>query len=345
MDEKFWEKINGFGENGEFDKIVREIKKLPEEKIDLELVNVLGIAYTNLGDIDNALDTYLSYIGKDKKDVVNADIWLYSQLGWLCDDIGDFEQGLKYLFEAEKLGRNDEWLNTEIGQCLGRLGRAEEGIERLKKSLKLIKEEAPENVSEEIFINSELGYLYGFLGNYEEALKYFNIAKKLGRDDEWLYTHIYTCVANLENKDEFVEYYEKAIKDNEGDSLSWAILGQIYMYLFENYEKAEKYFRKAFGLTGNGLYLFNRGIALRNLNKYEEAVEVLLTSRKISEQEGDVTDGEDLELVRCYIALKDKDNAEKYLQSAREGIENVNEDYLENFEADLKALEDLIAQI
>ena len=27
---------------------------------------------------------------------------------------GDYEQGLKYLLEAEKLGRDDEWLNTEI---------------------------------------------------------------------------------------------------------------------------------------------------------------------------------------------------------------------------------------
>ena len=32
MDEKFWEKINTYGENGEFDKVVKEIKKLPEDK-------------------------------------------------------------------------------------------------------------------------------------------------------------------------------------------------------------------------------------------------------------------------------------------------------------------------
>lgn len=82
--------------------------------------------------------------------------------GWLCNEVGDYERGLKYLLEAEKLGRDDEWLNTEVGQCLGRLGRAEEGIARLKKSLKLIETEAPENINEKIFINSEIGYLYGF---------------------------------------------------------------------------------------------------------------------------------------------------------------------------------------
>ena len=113
MDEKFWEKINTFGENGEFDKIVKEIKKLPEDKLDIEIINVLGRAYMNLGDYENALDTYLSYIGKAKEDVTNVDIWLYSECGWLCNEVGDYEQGLKYLLEAEKLGRDDEWLNTD----------------------------------------------------------------------------------------------------------------------------------------------------------------------------------------------------------------------------------------
>jgi len=138
MDQKFWDKIDSFGQNGEYDKIVREIKKLPADKMDMELINVLGRAYMYLGDLGNALDTYLSFIGKAEEDTLNADIWLYSEAGWTCNEFEDFEQGLKYLLEAEKLGRDDEWLNTEIGQCLGRLERYEEAIKRLEKSLKLI---------------------------------------------------------------------------------------------------------------------------------------------------------------------------------------------------------------
>ena len=345
MDEKFWEKINTFGENGEFDKIVKEIKKLSEDKLNIEIINVLGRAYMNLGDYDNALETYLDYIGKDKEDVINADIWLYSECGWLCNEVGDYEQGLKYLLEAEKLGRDDEWLNTEIGQCLGRLERAEEGIERLKKSLKLIEKEAAENINEKIFINSEIGYLYGFLENSEEALKYFYIAKELGRNDDWIYMHLWFNLERLNGKEEALKYFENEVKDNDKNYVLWAALGQIYMNFFENYDKAEKAFKKAFGLSGDGLNLYNRGIALRLLGKYEEAVEVLLQSRKISVQEGDVTDGEDTELVRCYIALKDKENAKKYLEYAKEGIDNVQEEYVEDFEENLKQLEDLIEKI
>lgn len=33
MDEKFWEQINTFGENGEFDKIIREIKNFQKKNL------------------------------------------------------------------------------------------------------------------------------------------------------------------------------------------------------------------------------------------------------------------------------------------------------------------------
>ena len=47
MDEKFWEKINTYGENGEFDKVVKEIKKLPEDKLNIEIINEI-MSYANL---------------------------------------------------------------------------------------------------------------------------------------------------------------------------------------------------------------------------------------------------------------------------------------------------------
>ena len=34
MDEKFLEKIYNLQENGQFEKIIKEIKKLPEDKLD-----------------------------------------------------------------------------------------------------------------------------------------------------------------------------------------------------------------------------------------------------------------------------------------------------------------------
>ena len=141
-----------------------------------------------------------------------------------------------------------------------------------------------------------------------------------------------------------IEEYTNKIKEEPNNASNYFMIGRIYEYL-ENYDKAEKAFKNAFAFSGDGLYLYNRGIALRILERYEEAVEVLLQSRKISVQEGDVTDGEDLDLARCYVALKDKKNAEKYLDLAREGLENVPEEHADEFEANLDELEDLIEKL
>jgi len=47
-----------------------------------------------------------------------------------------------------------------------------------------------------------------------------------------------------------------------------------------------------------------------------KAIENLLKSRQISLDEEDVVDGEDFELAYCYIGIGDKENAQKYLDSA-----------------------------
>ena len=337
MDEKFWKKIYSLQENGEFEKIVKEIKNLPEDKLDMKLISVLSRAYINLEDFENAINTNLSFIGKVKEDVTNAKIWIYSECGWICNEIRDFEQGLKYLLEAEKLGRDDEWLNTEIGQCLGKLKRAEEGLERLKKALKLIEVEDTENINKKIFINSEIAYLYELLENSEEALNYFYIAKDLGRNDNWIHMHLWINLEKTIGKEEALKYFQNEIKTNDVNSSLWGSLGQIYMDMFANYEEAEKAFKNAFKYSLNTQYLYDRSKALMSLKKYEEAIEILLELREISEQEGELTDVEDIELVRCFIELKDRKNAEKYLEFAKE--------YMDKYESTLTELENLINKI
>ena len=337
MDEKFWKKIYSLQENGEFEKIVKEIKNLPEDKLDMKLISVLSRAYINLEDFENAINTNLSFIGKVKEDVTNANIWIYSECGWICNEIRDFEQGLKYLLEAEKLGRDDEWLNTEIGQCLGKLKRVEEGLERLKKALKLIEVEDTENINKKIFINSEIAYLYELLENSEEALNYFYIAKDLGRNDNWIHMHLWINLEKTIGKEEALKYFQNEIKTNDVNSSLWGSLGQIYMDMFANYEEAEKAFKNAFKYSLNTQYLYDRSKALMSLKKYEEAIEILLELREISEQEKELTDVEDIELVRCFIELKDRKNAEKYLEFVKE--------YMDKYESTLTELENLINKI
>ena len=319
MDQKFWDKIDSFRQNREYDKAIREIKNLPADKIDKGLIYVLGRAYMYSGDFKNALNTYLSFIGKAKEDTLNTDIWLYSEVGWTCNEFEDYEQGLKYLLEAEKLGRDDEWINTEIALNLGRSGKVNEALERLEKSLTLVDET---DINQRIFINSEIAWNYGRLeeSHPEEALKYLNIAKELGREDAWLYSQIgYQLGCNFETRKEALEHFEKAMELGRADAWIFEMMGSV-LVTFERNEEALDYFRKAYAQNEDGWYLYSMGSYLRKLGRYQEAIEVLLESRQISIDEDDVVDGEDLELAHSYLGLGEKDNAQKYLDLARDSI-------------------------
>ena len=157
--------------------------------------------------------------------------------------------------------------------------------------------------------------------------------------------HLWINLEKTIGKEEALKYFQNEIKNNDVNSSLWGSLGQIYMDVFANYEEAEKAFKNAFKYSLNGQYLYDRSRALMGLKKYKEAIEVLLESRKISEQEEELTDVEDIELVRCYIALKDRKNAEKYLKFAKEGIDNIHEEYIDEYKGTLAELENLINKL
>ena len=104
----------------------------------------------------------------------------------------------------------------------------------------------------------------------------------------------------------------------------------IVLLDLNRYQEALDSFRNAYDLNNDSWYLYSMGRCLRNLEKYEEAIKVLLESRQISLDKNDVVDGEDFELAHCYIGIGDKENAQKYLDSARDSVtqRGVLNDYL-----------------
>ena len=298
----------------------------------------IAICYENLNDYEKALEYALISYELDK-DEVNV----LSEIGWLYNYMGKYEDALPFLLRAQELGRNDEGINTEIAVSLGRSGNVKEAIEKLKKSLTMVDQN---DINQRIFINSELGWYYGKLEEPypEEALKYLNIAKDLGREDAWLYSQIaYQLGYNSETKNEALEYFDKAIELGGNDTWIFETKGVILLDL-EKYEEALDSFKNAYDSSNNGWYLYAMGRCLRGLERYEEAIEILLKSRQISLAEEDIVDGEDFELAYCYIGIGDKENAQKYLDSARESIterEAVND----TIEAKIKEIEKGISSL
>ena len=252
------------------------------------------------------------------------DTWLLSDIGWIYNELEKYDDGLQFLQKAQELGREDSWIYAEIGQCLGRLGKYEEGIEKLKKALEILEEDKTnDNVDEKIFINSEIGWLYGKIENSDpnEALHYLYAARDLGRDDQWLNAEIgWELGYNDKDKDEeAVKYFERSIELGRDDEWVWARVANIYFDL-ERYEDALKAYNRAYELEGaykegkDSLYICSIGRTLRRLGRYEEAIEKLLESRRLSLEEGDVVDLEDLELAYCYAVLGNKEKAEEHMK-------------------------------
>ena len=305
---------------GDYEKALGyHIKSQEEGRNDAWINFEIAICYENLNDYEKALEYALISYELDK-DEVNV----LSEIGWLYNYMGKYEDALPFLLRAQELGRNDEGINTEIAVSLGRSGNVKEAIEKLKKSLTMVDED---NISQKIFINSELAWLYGKLeeseleeSQPEEALKYLNAAKELGRDDEWIHSQIgYQLGYNPDKSEEALEHFEKAIELGRDDAWIFEVKGIILLDL-KRYEEALESFKKAYDKDNNGWYLYSMGRCLRGLERYEEAIEILLKSRQISLDEEDVVDGEDFELAHCYIGIGDKENAQKYLDSARDAI-------------------------
>ena len=300
---------------GDYEKALGyHIKSQEEGRNDAWINFEIAICYENLNDYEKALEYALISYELDK-DEVNV----LSEIGWLYNYMAKYEDALPFLLRAQELGRNDEGINTEIAVSLGRSGNVKEAIEKFKKSLTMVDQN---DINQRIFINSELGCYYGKLEEPypEEALKYLNIAKDLGREDAWLYSQIgYQLGYSSETKNEALEYFDRAIELERNDTWIFETKGVILLDL-EKYEEALDSFKNAYDSSNNGWYLYAMGRCLRGLERYEEAIEILLKSRQISLAEEDVVDGEDFELAYCYIGIGDKENAQKYLDSARESI-------------------------
>ena len=323
-----------------FEKALEYLNKAKELGRKDVWINVeMTLCYQNLEDYEKALEYALIAYELDRNDV-----HVLSELGVIYGCMEKYEEALSFLIKAEKLDKNDEWINTEIAINLGRSGKVNEGIERLKKSLTMVGED---DIDRKIIINSELAWFYGKLeeSKTDVALKHLNKAKELGRDDEWLHSEMgYQLGQNPETSKEALEHFEKAMKLGRKDAWIFEMVA-CTLFNLDRYEEALDYFRKAYTEKNDNWYLYSMGNCLRVLERYEEAIEVLLESRRISLAEEDAVDGEDFELAYCYIGMGDKENAQKYLDLARDSVikqgalnEYVKED-IEEIEKGILSLE------
>ena len=228
-----------------------------------------------------------------------------------------YNRYMKYA-EAEEILKSilaetqkDEERLFELVYCLFKQEKYEEVIQRLNHTLEV---EDKENEKEIVYIYSLLVWCYHQLGDYEKALEYQIKFKEKAHSQIG-----YQLGYDPKKVEEILEHSDRAIELERNDAWFFEVKGVILLDI-GRYEEALDLFKKAYELANHGWYLYSMGRCLRGLERHEEAIKVLLESRQISLAEEDVVDGEDFELAYCYIGIGDKENAQKYLDLARDSV-------------------------
>ena len=228
-----------------------------------------------------------------------------------------YNRYMKYA-EAEEILKSilaetqkDEERLFELVYCLFKQEKYEEVIQRLNHTLEV---EDKENEKEIVYIYSLLVWCYHQLGDYEKDLEYQIKFKEKAHSQIG-----YQLGYDPKKVEEVLEHSDRAIELERNDAWFFEVKGVILLDT-GRYEEALDLFKKAYELANHGWYLYCMGRCLRGLERYEEAIEVLLESKQISIDKNDVVDGEDFELAYCYIGIGDKENAQKYLDLARDSV-------------------------
>ena len=338
-----------------YEKGLKILKSIENEEGDNALWNWrVGYSYFFLKDYIKAEKYFLKAYELEPDDEYARDfacdflIGTYTALSKLESRNGNSEKAIEYAFESRKYAydeegrvetdfflaslynrymkyaeaeeilksilaetQKDEERLFELIYCLFKQEKYEEVIQRLNHTLEV---EDKENEKEIVYIYSLLVWCYHQLGDYEKALEYQIKFKEKAHSQIG-----YQLGYDPKKVEEVLEHSDRAIELERNDAWFFEVKGVILLDI-GRYEEALDLFKKAYELANHGWYLYSMGRCLRGLERHEEAIKVLLESRQVSLDKNDVVDGEDFELAYCYIGIGDKENAQKYLDLARDSV-------------------------
>ncbi|MCD4809684.1 MAG: tetratricopeptide repeat protein [Methanosarcinales archaeon] len=284
----------------------------------------LGIAYSDLGQVEKAID-------------------YYEQALVIAKEIGD-RRG-----ERNCLGN--------LGNTYSNLGQVKKAIDYYEQALVIAKEIGDRRGEGKHLGN--LGNAYRYLGQVKKAIDYYEkalvIAKEIGdkrREGNHL-GNLGIAYSDLGQVEKAIEYHEKAlviakeIGDRRGEGKHLGNLGLAYKYLGQ-VEKAIEYHEKALVIAkeiddrrGEGNRLGNLGLAYKYLGQVEKAIDyyekALVIAKEISERRGE---GKHLgNLGNAYSYLGQVEKAIKYYEQALVIGKEIKDPSLINFcEENLKSI-------
>jgi tetratricopeptide (TPR) repeat protein len=229
-----------------------------------------GNYQTSLYYLEKAFNLYINQNLSDRK--LLADI--NSELGFIQNELGDYEQGLMYSLRAfkvrqelfgEKHSSTAMCLNN-IGTAYGKLGNHSEALKYFFQSFEINKELFGEKHPDVATCLNNIGSIYIQLGNHNEALKYllqsFEISKKLFGEK---HPNVVGCLLNISRAYSDLGNYGEALKCS-----------------FQSFEIIKELFDEKH--PDMAMCLNNIGSAYSKLGNHNEALKYLLQSFEISKE-------------------------------------------------------------
>ena len=159
----------------------------------------LGYSLGELQRFEEAIIYYLK-----AQELGREDRWIHFQMGWTYRHLEKYDKALEAYLKAKELGDSIAWTNAEIGICYKGLGKYEEALKYYLIANSLDK--LNEDKNKKIYLLSDIAYTYEIIEKPAEALKYFEQAKKAGRNDAGIYLSMAKCFEKLNKNEETLEY-------------------------------------------------------------------------------------------------------------------------------------------
>lgn len=210
-----------------------------------------GIAYTNLGQWENALNDFNKALSIDPKSagIYSDRGFVYGMMGQPEDAIADFNKNLAFDPENAKALENR-------GIAYGNTGQYDKAVTDLIKTLEI----EPKSIRAYV----SLGLIYMQQKNFDKAIDISLKGLKIEANVPELYTNLGNCYLEKGEYDHAIDKYQGSLSINQTDLD--AVLGMVVAYYNKNdKETAKGYLTQAVSLDQR----LNRGI--KGLNELERS--------------------------------------------------------------------------
>ena len=181
------------------------------------------------------------------------ELFIKGELGRLYgQEEENFNEALKYLYEAEKIKNDDVWICSEIAWNLLNISDDVENLEEktvnLQKGLEYLNK-AKELGRDDKWINGQLGFVLTKLGNNKESIKYFEKARFIDSEDEWIAYNLGVVYKKVGEIQKAIDILNIVLES--GEYKGWTELELAWCYaLIDEKEKAQEYLKEADSYIG-----------------------------------------------------------------------------------------------